>query len=78
MDISASTSKDRKVIHSQAWEIISNVLQFMRKEVAEGIKIPIKSIFERVTAATGISTRILSCIAKAVSYTHLDVYKRQE
>ena len=64
MDTSPSTSKDRKVIYSQAREVIFNVLQFMRREVAEGIKIPIKSVFKRVTAATGISTRTLSRIAK--------------
>ena len=64
MDTSwSSTTKDRKVIQSST-EIIFNVLQRevtegMRKEVTEGIKIPIERVFERVTVATGISTHML-------------------
>ena len=57
------TSKDKNVIHSQAWDIF-NVLQFMRKEVTDRIKTQIKSVFKWVCTATGISTCKLSRPAK--------------
>ena len=36
----------------------------MRKEAAEGIKIPVKRVLEWDTAATGILTHTLLCTAK--------------
>ena len=36
----------------------------MRRKAAEGIKIPIRSVFERVTVTIGISTRTLSLVTK--------------
>lgn len=43
-----------KVLHSQTREVISNVLDFMKEESKNGIKIPLSNFKERLLAATKI------------------------
>lgn len=43
-----------KVLHSQAREIVANVLLFMQEEAKDGIKIPLANYKERLLAATKI------------------------
>ena len=55
---------NHRVIHSQGREIAYNVWKFMSNEAVNGIAIPLKSVCERVLAATGISKRTLAKIRK--------------
>ncbi|KAG8236393.1 hypothetical protein J437_LFUL014914 [Ladona fulva] len=62
--MSSSKIGNKKVLHSQVREIINRVLAFMKKEAVEGISIPLRSVHERVVAATGVSKRTLKRISK--------------
>lgn len=54
-----------RIIHSQAREIIANVLQFMKEEAASNtLKIPLTNFKERLIAATKIGDNTYRRIAK--------------
>lgn len=59
-----STGIQGKVLHSQSRELIANVMQFMREEADQGLKIPLKNFKERVLAATKISDKSYRKICK--------------
>jgi polyhydroxyalkanoate synthesis regulator phasin len=44
-----------KILKSQTREVISRVMEFMKKEAEEGVNIPITNFRERIVAATGIA-----------------------
>jgi transposase len=48
----------KKIVHSQAREVISNVCKFMEAE-KQGISIPLKQVKQRVVLATGVSERTI-------------------
>lgn len=54
----------RKVIHSQAREVIANVYRFMKREAEMRAPINVNKIQERVCDATGVSVRTLRRIVK--------------
>ncbi|KAG8238395.1 hypothetical protein J437_LFUL016833 [Ladona fulva] len=62
--MSSSKIGNKKVLHSQVREIVNRVLAFMKKEAVEGISIPLRSVHERVVAATGVSKHTLKRISK--------------
>ncbi|KAG8236405.1 hypothetical protein J437_LFUL012825 [Ladona fulva] len=62
--MSSSKIGNKKVLHSQAREIINRVLAYMKKKAVEGISIPLRSVHERVVAATGVSKHTLKRISK--------------
>jgi hypothetical protein len=55
-----------KIIHSQAIEVIANVLKFMKEEAANGPipRIPLANFKQRLIAATGISDKTYRKISK--------------
>ncbi|KAJ3645867.1 hypothetical protein Zmor_023490 [Zophobas morio] len=53
-----------KVIHSQAREIIANVLRFMKDEAENGEKIPLKNFRARILAGTKIGRSTYNRIQK--------------
>ena len=55
MSVAKSIGIRGKAIHSQAREVIANVLQFMKEEAEHGLKIPLANFRERLLAATKIS-----------------------
>lgn len=53
-----------RAVSGQSREIISNVLTFMKRECEAGEPIiSLKSVFERVAAATGVSERTITRIS---------------
>lgn len=60
-----------KIIHSQAREIIANVLKFMKEEAVNNTPtIPLKNFKERLLAATGISDTTYRRIVKEAEDVH--------
>lgn len=53
-----------KIIDSQARELISNVLDFMKKEATEGLTIPLTNFKQRLLLATKISDKTYRSICK--------------
>lgn len=53
-----------KIIHSQAREVIANVLEFMKKEASGEIAIPVANFKQRLIMATGISEKTYRNICK--------------
>lgn len=54
----------RKVIHSQAREVVANVYHFMKREAETNAPINLKKVQERVVQATGVSESTLRRILK--------------
>ncbi|XP_056645053.1 uncharacterized protein LOC130450600 [Diorhabda sublineata] len=62
--MSKKVGKQGLIIRSQGREIISNIINFMKKEADEGVTIPLKNYRERVLAATGVSKYTFQKISK--------------